>query len=259
MNISFPAWVGTTVGFLLLYCKPAPGETLIVQPVADTTLIQTAPNNNLGGATFFNAGTTGTGFRNRGLLRFDVSEIPAGSTITEVTLSMEIVRQPAAGLQNSMFSLRRVFQPWGEGVQIPEESSPGLGSPAATGEATWNHRFAVASLWSEAGGQPGIDFSQTLSSTAASGGQGDSVNFESTAPLVDDVFAWINNPAGNFGWMLMTESEEVGRTARSFASRESGFGPTLTIIYTPVPEPGTIALLITALAFVLFRASRKFW
>jgi hypothetical protein len=40
-------------------------ETIALNPVADTTLIEIASEANLGGAGFFNAGTAGNGFRNR--------------------------------------------------------------------------------------------------------------------------------------------------------------------------------------------------
>src|ERR1051325_6247680 len=57
-------------------------ESISLQPIADTTLIESAPGDNLSGATFFNAGTAASGKRNRGLVLFDISSIPDGSTIT---------------------------------------------------------------------------------------------------------------------------------------------------------------------------------
>jgi hypothetical protein len=226
-------------------------ETVSLQPIADTTLFQVAPGNNLGGASFLNAGTAGNGNRNRALLCFNLSgSIPAGSTVTSATLSMDVVRQPSAGLGISFFDLRRVFQPWGEGAQVPADpNSPGLGAPAAPGEATWNSRFAGGAPWSVPGGQAGVDFSTNTSATALVQGVGESVVFESTAQLAADIRAWLDQPAQNFGWMLMTEAEDVQKTARGFASRESGFGPTLTVEFTSVPEPSTIALVGISLFF----------
>lgn len=218
-------------------------DSVTLQSTADTTLIETAPDNNLGGADFFNAGTAGVnGRRNRALIFFDLSgAVPAGSLITDVSLTLEVVRQPATDLEHSLFSLRRVFQPWEEGVQVPE-AGPGLGAPAAVGETTWHDRFAPAVSWSQPGGLAGVDFSTTQSGLANSAGQGEQVVFESTSELIADVHLWLNQPGTNFGWMLLTESEDILKTARSFASHESGFGPMLTIQFTPVPEPGTLAL-----------------
>ena len=55
--------------------------------------------------------------------------------------------------------------------------------------------------------------------------------------------AWLDRPEENFGWMLATELEGVDKTARSFAARESGFGPVLTVNFTSVPEPGVMTLV----------------
>lgn len=219
-------------------------ETISLQPVADTTLIQLSPGNNMGGAGYFNAGTTGgDGYLNRALLRYDLGLIPAGSTITSVSISFDVIRQPQSGSQNSFFSLRRVLQSWGEGVQLPaDENQPGQGAPASTGEATWNSRFDGGAAWAQPGGGQGVDYSATLSATAFSAPTGEQMYFGPTPALTADVQSWVNAPFGNFGWMLMSESEDVLKTARMFASRESGFGPTLVVEFSPVPEPGAWAL-----------------
>jgi hypothetical protein len=220
------------------------GETISLQPVADTTLFEIAPDNNMGGTDFFNAGTSGNGSRNRALVQFDLTGIPAGAVINSATLSMDIVHQPSTGMQISFFDLHRVLQSWGEGVQQPADpGSRGLGAPAGPGEATWNSRFAPNTTWLAPGGQEGTDFSATISATALVQGVGDPVLFESSPELIADIRAWIDQPAQNFGWMLVTEAEATQKTARGFASRESGFGPTLLVEFTPVPEPSSIALV----------------
>ncbi len=240
MVIGLMAWTSS-----LVLLGPALGhaDTISIQPVADTTLIEFAPDNNLGGGDFFNAGTAGNGFRNRALMLFDPTElIPAGAVITSAQLSLLVVRQPNTGLQNSTFSLRRLLQSWSEGAQVPGEDGPGIGAPALSGEATWNDRFSGGTLWAQPGGQAGVDFSTTMSSLAFVGGMGEEIIFASGPELIADVQSWLDNPSSNFGWMLKTESEALGKTARSFASLESGFGPTLTLSYTVVPEPSTFAL-----------------
>lgn len=210
-------------------------------PVADTTLFEVAPDNNLGGANFFNAGTAGNGNRNRALLRFDFSEsLPLGAMITSAELTLEIVRQPRDGAANSVFGLRRTLQAWGEGAQEPAEvNSPGLGAPAQAGEATWNAPFAGGSLWPVAGGR----FSDSPSGLAPGGNLGGQLFFESTSALVADLQRWLDHPEENFGWTLASEDEEIRKTARSFASRESGFGPLLTLKYAVVPEPAALSLV----------------
>ena len=258
MSIPLPRvfYLGLASCVLRFGVGAACAETISLQPMADTTLIEIAPDNNLGGADFFNAGTAGSGGgRNRALLFFDLDAIPPGSIITGAELTLDIVRQPSSGQENSLFSLRRVLQSWGEGAQVPADSGrPGQGAPATAGEGTWNHRFAPFSAWSQPGGQAGADFSTALSSTAFVTGLGEQVIFSSTPQMVADIQAWLDQSDSNFGWMLKTESEQLAKTARSFASRESGFGPTLTVEFTAVPEPSVLVLVgVSLLCFVALR------
>lgn len=228
---------------LVLLSQPAfaGSFTLTVAPAADTTLFQVAPDNALGGADFFNAGTAANSSLNRALLFFDLTGLlPSGAQITSVLLTLDVVRQPVGDPESSVFSLRRMSTSWGEGETYQAEpNSPGLGAPAQLGDATWNHRYFNETPWTVPGGLAGVDFSHELSSTTIVYGLGDAVMFENTPEMVADVQFWLEHPELNFGWMLKTESEAQRRTARSFASRESGFGPTLTIDYVVVPEPAT--------------------
>ncbi len=212
--------------------KTSHADSITLIPVADTTLIETAPDNNMGGSTFFNAGTTGITTRNRGLLRFDLSEIPSGSVIISVNLLIEVVFEPPPPAE-SFFSLHRVLKPWGEGDKAGSEESPGLGDSAAINEATWNHRFALTTnAWTAPGGAPNIDYVSNESAFAFIGSS--QLEFESTAELEADVQSWVDQPQTNFGWMLITQSESTRYTARRFASREeSDFEPMLTIDFRP--------------------------
>ncbi len=232
------------VGAWLSLTTPTLAETLFLQPIADTTLIETAPDNNLGGADFFNAGTAGNGQRNRALVLYDLSAIPAGAIITSAELTMDIVRVPATGAQFSDFTLRRVLESWGEGNQVAENpDTPGRGSLALNGEATWIHRFAGGAAWT----QPGGTYAPAVSASTPGGGLGDTIQFHSTPALIADAQFWLDNPGQNFGWLLKSESEGTGKTARSFASSEREFGPTLMLEFTVVPEPSSAALGIAGM------------
>jgi hypothetical protein len=219
-------------------------DTMTLTPSADATLFQVNPNNSAGGDVFFNAGTTQNRTRNRALLRFDIgSVIPAGAQITGATLEVEVIRRPVDGFEASLFGLHRVLRPWGEGTTIVEDNAGGLGAPAMPGDATWAHRFAFTEPWAAPGGAPGIDYKAEFSGSTFLFDV-DLYQFESTLDMTADLQYWLDNPTNNFGWMLMTESEELPFTARRFASREdpNGGGPRLIVDFTIVPEPGTMLL-----------------
>ena len=213
-------------------------ESVTLTSVADTTLIETEPGNNLGGAVIVNSGTTQNFTRNRGLFRFDFTgQIPPGSRITKADFVVEVTGQPKEEQNASSFGLHRVLKPWGEGDKTsPDPIHPGLGAAATAGEATWIHRFAfTTNLWAVPGGAATNDYVPELSAETFVYGLGDSpYTFVSTPRLVADVQAWVDDPATNFGWMLICQSEEVNFTARRFASREdAGREPNLVIEYVP--------------------------
>ena len=250
------------LGALLAGVSPATcfGDSVTLQAAADATLIEVNPNNSSGGAEFFNAGTTQNVTKNRALIRFDVaSGLPVGAVVTSVALHLQVTRQPVDGFEASPFSIHRVLRPWGEGNTIPVDNAGGLGAPAAAGDATWLDRFAFDQPWAGPGGEADIDYLSISSGGVLMFGTADSPYlFESTAENIADVQFWLENPEQNFGWMLMTDFEDVAFTARRFASREDllGRGPTLTIEYTVIPEPGTMALFAMGAA-VLAGALRR--
>ena len=257
-------WNAPALIAALLACPfLALGLTVELRPVADTTLIETSPNNNMGGQYFFNAGTTGIDTRNRGLLMFDLTgAIPRNSVVESVDLLIEVVGSPTAGLgEFSLFELHRVLVPWGEGDKT-QSFSPGLGEPASPGEATWNSpAHGTAQTWGEPGGLAGVDYEADPSALTFVGFE-DLYEFESTPALIEDVQSWVDDPGNNFGWMLMTDAENTRYSARRFGSSEDFISaPILTVQYRPVPEPSTMILGLAGLAMLGFfrqgRASRS--
>ncbi len=241
VKVELPALVLMLFGSLFGFSVSA--DSVLLRPVADTTLLEVFPDNNLGGATFFNSGTTQNGPRNRGLVKFDVAgALPAGAVIQSAELVVEVVRQPVDGFAAASMELRRVLRPWGEGGKVSREvGHPGFGSAAELNEATWNHRFAqTTNTWAAPGGLAGIDFSTNVSSLQVIYDVGGSPYFfPSTTNSVADVQLWLDRPAENFGWMFKVEDEEPRFTARQYASREDPIeerAPALVIGFVAPPR-----------------------
>jgi hypothetical protein len=221
---------------LVAFLGGAPSLTVAdiinISPTKDNTLYEFVPadgdlSNALGNHFF--AGETAMGELRRGVLAFDIAgNIPAGSTILGVTLSLNMSRTGLDDAQN--VELHKMLADWGEGTSVaPGEE--GTGAPATTDDATWRHRFFDTIFWATEGG----DFSATVSASQSVGAVG--VYTWSSPPMVGDVQSWLNNPATNFGWLVLGDESEI-LSAKRFDTRESASPPVLTIQYTPgVPRP----------------------
>lgn len=214
----------------------ASSQTAVLQPVRDNTLIESASGalSNAKGTGIF-AGKTnqpsGSSVR-RGLLAFDIaSTIPTGATIESVTLTLRMSRdQPAVFLVP--VKLHRVSKNWGEGTS--NGGDQGAGALATPGDPTWLHTFWDTAFWTT----PGGDFVTTASATQDVAGV---VGFYSwsSAQMVADVQAWLDNPASNFGWVVLG-NETTPDSAKRFDSRENttvANRPALTVVYSPAVIP----------------------
>jgi hypothetical protein len=211
---------------------------LNITPSKDNTLYEYDPKegdvSNALGFHFF-VGETNMGELRRGVLAFDIAAaIPPGSAIIAVTLSMNMSR--TIDVTARTIELHKLLVDWGEGTShAPGEE--GDGAPATTNDATWRHRFFDSILWTTEGG----DFSATVSASQSVGGVGQYM--WSSAQMVADVQSWLDNPAGNFGWLVLGD-ESTNATGRRFDTRESASPPVLVIEYiaprtgpTPRPRP----------------------
>jgi hypothetical protein len=212
----------------LLMCATAMADTLTLNPVADNTLIQDAAGALSAGASYNvysgRVGSNGSGTFRRALIRFDVSAIPPGSTVTSVQLRM-YMSQGQGGTRSH--SLHRMSASWGEAGSF---SFGGAGAPAQAGDATWIHRSWPGTPWAT----PGGDFVAAASATQSVSGIA-WYTWGSTGALVADVQSWVSDPTQNFGWMLRgDESQE--RTSKRFDSRQSSnpsTKPQLIVTFTP--------------------------
>ena len=214
----------------------ASAATISIMPSKDNTLYEFDPDDgdHSNGAGFhFFAGETAMSELRRGVLAFDIAgSIPHGSIITSVTLSMNMSRTISETPR--IVELHKLLADWGEGTSdAPGEE--GDGAPATTNDATWRHRFFDTIFWAMEGG----DFSPTVSASQSVGPVGPYT--WNSAQMVADVQSWVNNPAGNFGWLVLGDESAAGTTKR-FDTRESASPPVLTIEYrsgqsAPRPRP----------------------
>ena len=206
---------------------PADAASVTMTTTKDNTLYEDAAGAKSNGAgSYFFTGNTKDGFHRRAVIAFDLSAVPAGSTITGVTLTLRASR--VAQNVGETVSLRRLLANWGEGTSNADQQE-GAGAASTPGDATWIHTFYNTAFWSTAGG----DFSSAASAATTVGGTGQ--YSWSSAGMVADVQAWLDNPATNFGWIVMG-NEGTAETAKRFDSKENttvANRPSLTITYTP--------------------------
>src|SRR6266487_4779720 len=203
--------------------------TISIMPSKDNTLYEFDPaegdHSNGAGFHFF-AGENGRGELRRGVLAFDVAgTIPAGSTITAVTLTMNMSMTPAGALT---VELHKLLADWGEGTSHAPMGE-GDGAPATPNDATWRHRFYDTVFWTTQGG----DFSSTVSASQSVGGIGQYT--WNSVQMVADVQSWLDNPASSFGWLVFGDETAIA-TAKRFDTRESASPPMLTIQFIPGPR-----------------------
>jgi len=247
---------GTALAISLLAGLPGrvTAATAVLTPSLDNTIYGTTDRSNGEGAALF-AGFSGSGKTLRSLLSFDIAgSVPAGATIVSVSLTLTI-NTPKN--HSATVDLHRLAASWGEGTSNASSSGEGGGGDggiAATGDATWNYRFYNTSSWTT----PGGDFSGTVSGSQFVTGTSGTAVFAS-AGMATDVQGWLNTPSTNFGWIMMAQDESALNSAVRFSSREGSAPPSLQVNYTPIPEPGSCALLVGSAAFtcVLRRRLRR--
>jgi len=244
-------------GLLILASSASFAATTTLFISRDTTLFQTNADNNLGNANII-SGSTSRDQNSRGLLEFDLSSIPSSSVITGVQFQAGLIRQSTSPI-SSAYSLHRFLKDWTEGVG--GAGADKTGSPALTGETTWNSQYFGLTPWSQPGGAAGVEYVSTASAIGPSvNSVGSTYTINSTAQLVADLQLWLDNPSQNHGWMLIASAENSADSARRFSSSElpgSGITPRLIVEYTAIPEPSQGMLLVLGAGGMCCRRSRK--
>ncbi|HEY3899764.1 MAG TPA: DNRLRE domain-containing protein [Chthoniobacter sp.] len=266
---------------LAFFCTVSLHANVAVCPAAhDTSLDAGDVNNSDGGGPAFFVGTDGDDETHRALISFDLSSIPAGSTITNVQLVLTLSNVAGGGgggggtePSNATISLYALTRSWGEGTSESDAlgvNGTGHGAPASAGDATWD-----AAMFDETNGlwaNPGGDFNSTASGSLFLNGNMVNTAFTwlSTPQMVADVQGWLNNSATNYGWILINADETDPRTLYGFYSRtwstfpgaqgQANFEPALQVTFTPpgVPVPPWASWAgLAAVAFVSLRALRR--
>ena len=233
--------------FFVLLSFSASGAQVTLTAIADTSLWQRETNHNLGGSDLLIAGTTGMDGNAMGrmLFKFDLAGgLPPNAVIESATNYLRVVRAPSSvdnPAQNSIFTIRRVLYPWGEGNKTYSDPQTIMTSTtnATAGEATWTQRFFgdPTQRWII----PGGDLNDGDFAEAASGeffmlaGKDRDYTFPLNVSGLADLREWLVRPELNFGWVLKSEAENFFGTARIIASREftnALYRPQLTINYS---------------------------
>ncbi|MEI6475564.1 MAG: DNRLRE domain-containing protein, partial [Planctomycetota bacterium] len=211
----------------------AVADTAVLKSVADVTLIE--PNDGLQyalGAAYNiycgRVGVSGLGTLRRAIVRFDLSSIPTGSTILSVSYKA-YMSQTSSGANDC--KLHRMLAPWGEGTSF---AFGGGGTSPEVNDATWKYNVWPTSTWAVPGGV----FVPTASATKSVNAVG-SYTWATVPALVSDVQLWLDNPAVNYGW-VMVGNEATLETAKRFESRESADAtrhPAITVVYTLASAP----------------------
>ncbi len=175
----------------------------------DTWLSSTSQMANYGGDDNFSVSPS-----NVGLIRFDVSAIPSGTTVVAAELH---IKSEDIGLSSGMVQLFQVLQPWTEGT--------GQGS---NGVANYTQRMN-ATNWANAGaGAPGSRSSTVIAQFDPATLQTDyTVAFNAAGVAM--VQSWVNTPANNDGVAFVVTA---GGGNVNFQSRTAGASSAPLLVIT---------------------------
>lgn len=210
----------------------ANAQTSVILPASqDNTIHSNLIYNSNGAGDNFTSGTIINGSIRRALLRFDLSVIPAGATITAATLGLVMNKTVSAAIDISLYKLNAS---WGEGAS-QAVGADGQGVAALAGDATWVCSFAngaggCSSSWITPGGVFTASPSATTSVTDVG-----AYSWSSTQ-MTNDLQGWVNNAATNYGWIIRSD-EIILQSAKRFSSRTNPIiteRPTLSVTYTTV-------------------------
>jgi Secretion system C-terminal sorting domain/Lamin Tail Domain/PKD domain len=222
---------------LLLFSEFNYGQTTVTLSASkDNTLYESVTGNLSNGAgQYMFVGKNNSGDIRRAVIAFDIAtSVPVGATITAASLSLNMSKT-SSGAQT--INLHRINSDWGEGASNAPGQQGGGTAPMAN-DATWIHTFFSSSFWTSTGG----DYNATASASRSVNTNG-SYTWNSSQ-LTTDVQNMLNNPSGNFGWILLG-NESTSQTTKRFDTKEhptASARPELTITYTLPAQAGKLVI-----------------
>lgn len=194
----------------------------------DTHISDAAPTTNYGTSDEIVVGELATVVQtNRSLIKFDLSSIPSGATISSAVLSLWTKTDYAT--DNSTFKVHRVKRNWVEA------------------QATWNI-YSTGNNWGTAGADHADDFDSTEHASRAFSATETidaETQFTFDATGLTELKKMIDGTYTNYGWIvrgLIPETANAGYTFHSSSGTTAGYRPKLVIEYTaPPPSSGFFA------------------
>jgi C1A family cysteine protease len=165
--------------------------------VADATVLSGAPGTNFGSATDMWVGydLCYGGKTSRSLIRFDVSDIPAGTSISQAKMYLRLVNSCYRNAGSYTVTTYRAKSSW------------------SSSSVTWNN-------------QPG--YGESYGSASVSATEGGWYSFDVTNLLR----GWVNGSASNYGIVLRAPESSSTGIRLGFATVNSSYDPYLQITYT---------------------------
>lgn len=209
-------------------------NTSVLPSIKDNTMFSESGTKSLGAGKVF-TGQNCQGNIRRGLMQFDLSTIPNGAVITEVTL--RVSAEKSGGNGDGVIDILGMTKAWGEGFS----SGSGNGGPAVAPDATWTDAMLGTSFWDS----PGGDFDPAILSSRFTNEVLQVITFPSSANFVAQAQAWLNDPTTNHG-ILIRGVEGQNCTAYRFGARDVGTAPELIVTWNNGCEPPITNLSIQA-------------